>query len=63
MPQTPQMKKASEKNAKNVTKRGNVSKSSKKDDNYPVSPELIALFVFVVIGSAFFQIIQSIWSS
>jgi len=55
------MRKANEKNAKNVTKRGNVVKSSKKDDQYPVSPELIALFVFVVIGSAVFQIIQSIW--
>jgi len=61
MPMTPRMRAASEKNAKNVTKRGNVSKSSKKDNNYPVSPELIALFVFVVIGSAVFQIIQSVW--
>merc|ERR1711973_264835 len=58
MPSTPQMRKANEKNAKNVTKRGNVVKSSKTDDKYPVSPELIALFVFVVIGSAVFQIIQ-----
>jgi len=55
------MRKANEKNAKNVTKRGNVSKTSKKDEGYPVSPELIALFVFVVIGSAVFQIIQSVW--
>ena len=81
MPSTPQMRKANEKNAKNVTKRGNVVKSSKTDDKYPVSPELIvstllsalhppyvtkyfcfqALFVFVVIGSAVFQIIQSVW--
>jgi len=61
MPTTPRMRAASEKNAKNVTKRGNVVKSSKKDNNYPVSPELIALFVFVVIGSAVFQIIQSVW--
>merc|ERR1711878_132124 len=61
MPSTPQMRKANEKNAKNVTKRGNVVKSSKSDDKYPVSPELIALFVFVVIGSAVFQIIQSVW--
>ena len=30
MPMTPRMRAASEKNAKNVTKRGNVSKSSKK---------------------------------
>merc|ERR1712189_139636 len=56
-----QMRKANEKNAKNVTKRGNVVKSSKTDEKYPVSPELIALFVFVVIGSAVFQIIQAVW--
>ena len=42
----------------NITARGNVSKSSKKEDNYPVSPELLALFIFVVIGSAVFQIVQ-----
>lgn len=47
----------------NITKRGNVSKSSKKEDQYPVSPELLALFIFVVIGSAVFQIVQSIWMS
>ena len=41
MPSTPQMRKANEKNAKNVTKRGNVKKTSKTDDGYPVSPELI----------------------
>ena len=41
MPMTPTMRKANEKNAKNVTKRGNVSKTSKKGDGYPVSPELI----------------------
>ena len=55
------MKKANEKQQKNITKRGNVSKSSKKEEQYPVSPELIALFIFVVIGSAVFQIVQSIW--
>merc|ERR1711982_201982 len=58
MPSTPQMRKANEKNAKNVTNRGNVTKTSKTDEKYPVSPELIALFVFVVIGSAVFQIIR-----
>ena len=42
----------------NITKRGNVSKTSKKDEQYPVSPELLALFIFVVIGSAVFQIVQ-----
>merc|ERR1712029_110073 len=61
MPSTPQMRKANEKNAKNVTKRGNVTKTSKTDEKYPASPELIALFVFVVIGSAVFQIIQAVW--
>merc|ERR1712227_89418 len=55
MPSTPQMRKANEKNARNVTK------TSKTDEKYPVSPELIALFVFVVIGSAVFQIIQCGW--
>merc|ERR1711971_639690 len=54
MPSTPQMRKANEKNAKNVTKRGQVKGTSKDSDKYPVSPELIALFVFVVIGSAVF---------
>ena len=63
MPSTPRMKKAIEKNQKNITKRGNVTKSSKKEDAYPVSPELIALFIFVVVGSAVFQIVQSIWMS
>ena len=61
MPATPQMRKANEKAAKNITKRGNVKLTSKKDNQYPVSPEMIALFVFVVIGSAVFQIIQSVW--
>merc|ERR1712060_338428 len=46
MPSTPQMRKANEKNAKNVTKRGQVKGTSKDTDKYPVSPELIALFVF-----------------
>ncbi|KAI5636184.1 ribosome associated membrane protein RAMP4 domain-containing protein [Phthorimaea operculella] len=31
-----------------------------KDDQYPVAPWLLALFIFVVCGSAVFQIIQSI---
>merc|ERR1712198_754340 len=53
MPSTPQMRKANEKNAKNVTKRGNVVKSSKTDEKYPVSPELIALFVFVSLDLQF----------
>ncbi|CAN0241792.1 stress-associated endoplasmic reticulum protein 2 [Petromyzon marinus] len=55
------MRVASEKHSKNITQRGNVAKSSKtQDERYPVGPWLLALFVFVVCGSAIFQIIQSI---
>eukprot|EP00095_Tigriopus_kingsejongensis_P009157 snap_masked-scaffold798_size95657-processed-gene-0.5 protein:Tk09157 transcript:snap_masked-scaffold798_size95657-processed-gene-0.5-mRNA-1 annotation:"stress-associated endoplasmic reticulum protein 2-like" len=61
MPTTPRIRKSNEKNAKNITKRGNVSKTSKKEDGSPVSQELIAFFIFVVVGSAVFQIVQSIW--
>ncbi|XP_034253882.1 stress-associated endoplasmic reticulum protein 2 [Thrips palmi] len=55
------MRIANEKASKNVALRGNVPKSSKpQDDKYPVGPWLLALFIFVVCGSAIFQIIQSI---
>jgi len=55
------MRIANEKAMKNVTQRGNVPKSNKTDqEKYPVGPWLLALFIFVVCGSAVFQIIQSI---
>ncbi|PZC74137.1 hypothetical protein B5X24_HaOG208256 [Helicoverpa armigera] len=56
------MRIANEIASKNITMRGNVPKSTKveKDDQYPVAPWLLALFIFVVCGSAVFQIIQSI---
>ncbi|XP_019867894.1 stress-associated endoplasmic reticulum protein 2 [Aethina tumida] len=55
------MRFANEKAMKNVTMRGNVPKSSKnQDEKTPVGPWLLALFIFVVCGSAVFQIIQSI---
>ncbi|XP_008483442.1 stress-associated endoplasmic reticulum protein 2-like [Diaphorina citri] len=55
------MRIANEKASKNVTLRGNVPKTSKpQEEKYPVGPWLLALFVFVVCGSAIFQIIQSI---
>jgi len=55
------MKIANEKAMKNITQRGNVPKSNKTDqEKYPVGPWLLALFIFVVCGSAVFQIIQSI---
>ncbi|XP_042887854.1 stress-associated endoplasmic reticulum protein 2-like [Penaeus japonicus] len=52
---------ANEKAAKNITMRGNVPKTTRAtDDKYPVGPWLLGLFIFVVCGSAVFQIIQSI---
>lgn len=55
------MRIANEKASKNITMRGLVPKSSKaQDEKYPVGPWLLALFIFVVCGSAVFQIIQSI---
>ncbi|VEN38858.1 unnamed protein product [Callosobruchus maculatus] len=55
------MRIANEKAMKNVTMRGNVPKSSKTSQDGPaVGPWLLALFIFVVCGSAVFQIIQSI---
>ncbi|XP_012231484.1 stress-associated endoplasmic reticulum protein 2 [Linepithema humile] len=55
------MRIANEKATKNITLRGNVPKSSKsQEEGSPVGPWLLALFLFVVCGSAVFQIIQSI---
>uniref|UniRef100_A0A7N5ZYS9 Stress-associated endoplasmic reticulum protein n=1 Tax=Anabas testudineus TaxID=64144 RepID=A0A7N5ZYS9_ANATE len=51
---------ANEKHSKNITQRGNVAKTRNVNEKYPVGPWLLALFVFVVCGSAIFQIIQSI---
>uniref|UniRef100_A0A7M4DZG0 Stress-associated endoplasmic reticulum protein n=1 Tax=Crocodylus porosus TaxID=8502 RepID=A0A7M4DZG0_CROPO len=52
---------ANEKHSKNITQRGNVAKTLRpQEEKYPVGPWLLALFVFVVCGSAIFQIIQSI---
>ncbi|XP_033895458.1 stress-associated endoplasmic reticulum protein 1 [Acipenser ruthenus] len=53
---------ANEKHSKNITQRGNVAKTTRspQDDKVSVGPWLLALFIFVVCGSAIFQIIQSI---
>ncbi|KAJ8925038.1 hypothetical protein NQ315_001209 [Exocentrus adspersus] len=57
------MRIANEKAMKNVMLRGNVPKSTKQNQDGPaVGPWLLALFIFVVCGSAVFQIIQSIHS-
>ncbi|XP_014671127.1 PREDICTED: stress-associated endoplasmic reticulum protein 2 [Priapulus caudatus] len=61
MPSKQRMRLANEKHSKNVTQRGQVAKSLRpQDEKYPVGPWLLALFIFVVCGSAVFQIIQSI---
>ncbi|KAL7646283.1 UNVERIFIED_CONTAM: hypothetical protein RMT77_003192 [Armadillidium vulgare] len=61
MPLMQRMKVANEKAAKNITNRGNVPKTTRaSEENYPVGPWLLGLFIFVVCGSAVFQIIQSI---
>ncbi|KAL3284666.1 hypothetical protein HHI36_018820 [Cryptolaemus montrouzieri] len=55
------MRIANEKASKMVTQRGNVPKSSKQlNESSPVGPWLLALFIFVVCGSAVFQVIQYI---
>jgi len=52
---------ANEKHSKNITQRGNVTRSTRTlGDDKGVGPWLLALFIFVVCGSAIFQIIQSI---
>ncbi|XP_060050793.1 stress-associated endoplasmic reticulum protein 2 isoform X5 [Erinaceus europaeus] len=44
---------ANEKHSKNITQRGNVAKTLRpQEEKYPVGPWLLALFVFVVCGSA-----------
>eukprot|EP00048_Salpingoeca_helianthica_P014834 m.223792 g.223792 ORF g.223792 m.223792 type:complete len:70 (+) comp16326_c0_seq1:170-379(+) len=58
---TPTMRLASKKHADNINKRGLVPKTlAKKDYDYPVGPMMLAFFVFVVIGSAIFQVLQSV---
>ena len=54
-------KRANEVHNNRITQRGNVPKTTKQaETKTPVGPWLLALFVFVVVGSAVFQIIQSI---
>ena len=66
------MKEKSETYRKNIDKRGNVPNSisvsliylylfllkQKKGDKFPVGPALLGFFLFIVIGSAIFQILN-----
>lgn len=46
--------------AKRIEKRGDGAYSkSKKDKKYTVGPALLALFLFVVVGSAVIQVISA----
>lgn len=57
-------KRAIEVHNKKVTQRGNVPKSTKPAENKsPVGPWLLGLFIFVVIGSTVFELIQHIQMS
>lgn len=61
MPSKQRMRIANEKMAKNIAVRGGVPKTLKQtEEKLPVGPWLLGLFIFVVCGSAVFQIIQSI---
>ncbi|CBY10651.1 unnamed protein product [Oikopleura dioica] len=56
------MRVANQINEKKILKRGNIP-SSLKDTNEskaPVGPYLLALFIFVVCGSAIFEIIMKV---
>ncbi|CAA9986658.1 ribosome associated membrane protein, putative [Plasmodium knowlesi strain H] len=48
----------------NITQRGNVPTSLvKKGKKHPVGPILLVIFIFVVIGSVFIQILSMIQKS
>jgi len=51
----------SEKFDRNIRHRGNVASSEreKNKSRYPVGPAAMALFLFIVIGSAILQIVQT----
>lgn len=58
------MRIANQRHEKNINERGNVPSSLKgKEDEKPVGPYMLALFIFVVCGSAVFQIVQIVMSS
>eukprot|EP01147_Barroeca_monosierra_P008905 gene8905-1249_t len=55
------MRRSSERHKSNVTKKGNVPASRKpKKSEFPVGPVVLGLLIFVVCGSAIFQLLQSV---
>jgi Ribosome associated membrane protein RAMP4 len=58
------MKAKSETYNQNINNRGNVPASLvKKEDKFPVGPVLLGFFLFVVVGSALFQILNTATSN
>lgn len=52
---------ANQTSASNINKRGNVKTTlNPVEEKSPVGPWLLALFVFVVIGSAVFEIVSKV---
>jgi len=58
MPSSPRLRQKNDSFQGNVTKRGKVNQ--KKEESNAMSPLLIGFLLFVVVGSAVFQIIQSL---
>ncbi|CAD8098272.1 unnamed protein product [Paramecium sonneborni] len=59
MPSAQTMKLRSNNYKENIHKQGKVPKSLlKKEENLPVGPILLGVFLFVVVGSALFQILN-----
>lgn len=57
------MKSANATNSKNILKRGQVKTTlNPVEEKSPVGPYLLALFIFVVCGSAIFEIIMKVRS-
>lgn len=58
------MKAKNEIYSQNIDRRGNVPTSlTKKEDKFPIGPVLLGFFLFVVVGSAIFQILNTATSS
>jgi len=55
---TRQLKQRSEKFHGNITKRGKVPVSAKKEQPFTVGPVVLGFFIFVVVGSALLQIFK-----
>ncbi|EAR93093.3 ribosome associated membrane protein RAMP4 (macronuclear) [Tetrahymena thermophila SB210] len=58
-----QMKLKSNLHNKNVTNRGKVPSSLKSKEEKSVGPWVLGIFLFVVVGSAIFQILNVVTNS